>query len=163
VALGLATALLALLSAVSCRLATEPVGDPVPTFTGRWLEGAWRGEAQAHLFPRAAGDTLLVFGVRPNEVLSLRIPIVGVGTYLLGPQQVQLLVLTGGDVVETTYTGIGPTAGVVEITSYGGPGGVVEGTVSFEARITRAGTFGPPVRFEEGQFRAVVAAVPQVP
>jgi hypothetical protein len=132
-------AILIAVTLVGCQRATEPVVTPAQTFTGRWIGQSWEGEASATLFlGGAAGDTLYVFGVQrvPEEWVRLRVVFRGVGTYALGPDDVVLETLVGGDVVVASYPGIGPTAGTIEVTSYG-PGGLVEGTFTFDARMAR--------------------------
>ena|SRR5687767_6421796 len=53
-------------------------------------------------------------------------------------------------------------ADTVEIIAYGGPGGAIEGRVSFEAQPARAATpYGPSARFENGWFRATINRFPR--
>ena len=149
----------------ACREGTPP--DETATFTGRLAGAAWAGEASA-LLRQAEGDApdiLYVWGSRPvgrrgwpDESIAIRIPIDGTGLYELGPEDVSLTVLTGGDVVTRWYVGV---AGTVEITDWGGSGGVVEGVAAFELQL--AGDFAPHgqrAAFTNGWFRAVVVPAP---
>lgn len=147
-----------------CQRSTEPVVNPEATFTGRWIGQSWEGEASATLYADGtAGNTLYVFGKRrvdlgQDEVVRLRVAFHGVGTYALTADDVSLDQVLGGDVLTASYQGSGPTAGTLEITSYG-PGGAVEGTFTFEARQART-TSAPVVRFEDGRFRAPIVIRP---
>jgi hypothetical protein len=145
--------------ALSCRSSTEP-SVPVGTFTGQWKGQLWEGEAHATL----AGDQLFLFGAQPVnagymplEVVRISVDFHGVGTYVLDSTSVTFEELIGGDVVGAAYSGVGPGAGVLEVTSYGGLWGTIEGTVRFDARLTRNAS-SPTIRFENGHFRATAKA-----
>ena len=156
------------LTAAACREGTRP--DVTPTFTGHLAGAAWAGEASA-LFHEAEGDappTLFLWGSRPvgnrgwpEELIAIRVPIDGTGIYELGPEDVSLTVLTGGDVITTRYVGVAGAAGTVEITGWEGPGGVVEGVAAFALQVE--GDFAPHgerAAFTNGWFRAVVVPAP---
>jgi len=139
-------------------------------FTGRWAGSPWVGDASAVLVDRETGpDTLYIFGSRPRgqpqnsfETVFLRFVPNGPGTYPLQAGQASLTQLTGGDVVNFVYQTTSSATGSVTLSTYSGPGGLVEGTFAFEAQTTSpSAAYGPQARFEEGQFRAVVRRLPQ--
>jgi hypothetical protein len=159
-------ALLALILLVACEGVTVPNPEQ-GMFAGRWDGGIWIGDASALLATGTpgGGNVLYVFGSRPrggsaygaDESLSARVAFAGPGLYALGPNDVYFLELTGGDVVSAQYNGLGPRAGLLRITRFDGPGGVVEGELSFRAATTsRYASYGPTARLDDGKFRAIV-------
>ena len=166
---SIALAVLAL-SLVACGDSNGP--SPEATFTGRWAGELWEGEAYAVLVDGGdAGDTLFIGGSRPPnagsmplESIRIRILFHGPGTYELASGSTgsaQLDELTGGDVVHATYATSALTSGALVITTYGGPGGAVEGRVSFTATSSSPyRSYGPLASFRDGQFRATVNTYP---
>lgn len=150
------------LFAMSCRSSTEPVALPAATFLAQWQGQDWAGKARATLWR----DTLYVSGVRTvtegngsyEEAVQVRVAFHGVGQYVLDSTAVSMLEIVGGDGIFGSYYGIGANAGVLNVTTYDGPGGTVEGTVRFDARRSR--TSNPIYHFDNGRFRASVV-VPQ--
>jgi hypothetical protein len=163
-------ALLVCAAGGACTLFTDPI-DRSATFSGRWGGDPWAGDAGATiLVVEGRPDSLFVTGsspvnaqIAPREMIHIRVPFRGTGTYALDASAVELWELLGGDVLTASYGGVGTPAGTLEITSYGGPGGVVEGTVSFVARSTspHAARGTGTVRFERGRFRAPVHRWPE--
>ena len=157
-------------AAAACVDSTEPI-NRTASFTGQWAGQPWAGDAYATIVMRGAGtDTLYVTGVSPvnagpmpAEVISLRVPFHGAGSYALDASAVDVRELLGGDVITASYAGSGTPAGTLEITSYGGPGGTIEGRVSFVVRSS--GEFASrgtgPIQFEDGHFRAQVRRWPE--
>jgi hypothetical protein len=150
------------LMALSCGSSTEP-GLQVPTFTGEWQGRHWEGRASAFLVTHGGtADTLYLWGGYPvdtmyvtQELVRARVAFHGVGTYVLDGSAVGFQELIGGDVLGAEYEGTSTGAGILEITSYGGPNGVIEGTLTFDA--FRVGSFTRPlIRFANGRFRASV-------
>jgi hypothetical protein len=155
---------------LACHDGAAPTPEARATFTGRWAGRAWEGDAWAVLVPGgAAGDTLYIGGTRPVnagqapvESVRLRIVPPGVGTQSLGADDATLLELVGGDVISATYRTVSSGDGSVTLTSYGGVGAAVEGTVAFEAQTeSRFASYGTRARFERGHFRAVVTHTPK--
>ena len=137
-------------------------------FAGRWDGKLWIGDASAFLAtgdPGEADDVLYVYGSRPrgaplgyvDESLSANVAFTGPGVYSLGPEDVRFIELIGGDVIAAEYSGSGEPAGSLRITRYDGPGGVIEGELTFSA-TTRSedASYGPTARLEDGKFRATV-------
>jgi hypothetical protein len=163
-------ALLAL-SLAACSDSTEPL-PAEGTFTGRWSGEPWVGEAYAVLIDGGdAGDTLYLGGSRPVnaesmplESIRIRVLFRGVGTYQLGSSgtnTAQFDELTGGDVVHATYSATGLNPGTLVITSYEGPGGQIEGGVSFvSVSASPYRSYGAISSFEDGRFRATVNTYP---
>lgn len=158
------TVALGFLTAAACQDSTVPI-EQVATFTGRWAGQPFAGEASAFVASGGAdGDTLYVFGAHRrdgqrdiDQTVRVRALVSAPGTYALRADAVQVLDFVGGDGVTSTYSGSGPVAGTLYVTTYGGPGGVVEGTLSFEAQPDRSrAPYGPLARFEDGWFRATV-------
>jgi hypothetical protein len=112
----------------------------------------------------AAGDTLYVFGAHgkagqpyTDQYVRVRALVSAPGTYALSANAAEVVDLLGGDVMTSIYTGSRPGAGTLFIVAYGGPGGIVEGTLSFEAQPDRTSArYGPQARFEDGWFRATI-------
>ena len=159
---------LLLAALLSCSESERPTLD-LP-FTGQWAGSPWVGDASAVLVDRETGpDTLYIFGSRPRgqpqnsfETVFLRFVPNGPGTYPLQAGQASLMRLLGGDVVSSVYQTTSSATGSVTLSTYSGPGGLVEGTFAFEAQTTSpSAAYGPQARFEEGQFRAVVRRLPQ--
>lgn len=157
-------AALGLVAAAACRDTAAPT-EQTPTFTGRWAGQPWTGEASAFVVSGgAAGDTLYVSGAHRmagqrdvDQYVRVRALVSAPGTYALREDAVLVLDLVGGDGVTSTYTGSRPGAGTLFIAAYGGPGGVVEGTLSFEAQPDRSSApYGSSARFEDGWFRATI-------
>lgn len=155
--------LLPLALAAGCSDGTAPQGDFF--LTGRWADAAWVGDAEAVLVRGATGtDTLYVLGVRPpnagqypEEIISVRVPFAGSGTYELAADAVEFTVLTGGDVVSAQYNGRSPTAGTLAVELYNAATGLITGTVAFDADArTEFRPYGPEARFASGRFRASV-------
>jgi hypothetical protein len=151
------------LLAMSCRSSTEPVALPAATFRAQWQGQDWAGKARATLWR----DTLYVSGVRTvtdgngsyEEAVQVRVAFHGVGRYVLDSAAVSMLEIVGGDGVFGSYYGVGANAGVLDVTTYGGPGATVEGTVRFDARRSR--TSNPIYHFDDGRFSASVDVPPQ--
>ena len=162
-----AAVLLCSIAFAACGEGTGPDEPPTPTFTGRWGEEPWNGRASAILVSGGAADDSLYVGAvfpvdapvgMPGQTILVATAGTGPGTYVLeGPSSVRVTYLLGGDGVVSAYGGSGPATGILEITEFGGPGGIVEGRVEFEA-ITSYGyqPVGPTARFEEGWFRATI-------
>jgi hypothetical protein len=156
-----APTLLALTLLVACESATVP--DPEQgMFAGRWDGHIWIGDASAYL---ASDGRLYVNGTRPrggnaygaDESLSASVVFRGPGIYGLAADDVYFFELVGGDVVSAEYTGSGEPAGSLRITRFDGPGGIVEGQLSFRATTTsQYGSYGPTARLDDGRFRALV-------
>jgi hypothetical protein len=151
------------LLALSCRLSTEPT-TPSETLTGRWQGREWKGDASVQLVRGGAkGDTLYVSSTQPvrtddgmyEEWLSVRLPFHGAGAYVLDSTSVVVRVVVGGDVISTSYYGIGASAGLLNITGYAGLGSTIDGTMSFAAR-SGGSVPSPTYRFDNGRFRASV-------
>lgn len=149
--------------------------DPLPaeaTFTGRWAGRPWVGEASATLVDGGeAGDTLYIFGSRPVnagqmplEYIRISVLFRGTHEYALASgttDRAELVELTGGDVVHASYTLAEGSSGTLRITSWGGPGGEVEGRVSFMARSDSPyRSYGAVEFFTDGQFRATINTYP---
>jgi hypothetical protein len=106
---------------------------------------------------------LYLFGVRQvtnslgayEEVVRIAVAFHGVGQYALDSSAVELDEVVGGDGITAAYDGTGASAGVLDITAYGGPGSSLEGTVRFDARRHRSAS-SPIIRFEDGRFRVSV-------
>jgi hypothetical protein len=151
----------AALFALSCRSSTEPT--PAATFTGQWQGRDWKGDTRALIVAGgAAGDTLYVNSTQRvqtgdgvyEEWLSIKLPFHGAGAYVLDSASVVVRVIIGGDGIAASYYGISANAGVLDITTYGGRGGTIDGTVRFDAR---GGADKAAIRrFENGHFRATV-------
>ena len=158
-------------SLVACSDSSGPPSADA-TFTGRWAGERWEGEAYAVLIDGGdAGDTLYVSGTRPPnagsmplESVRIRVLFEGPGTYELGSGGVgraELAEFTGGDVVHATYATSELGAGALVITSYGGPGGVIEGHVDFTAHSASPyRSYGAVASFVNGRFRATVNTYP---
>lgn len=164
----LACAAVAALTMGGCTDSISPI-DEFPTFYGSWAGGTWVGDAHALLVPGgASGDTLYIegsnpvhAGSNPVEIIRARILIHGIGTYLLGPGDASLEEIVGGDVVAAKYVTTSTSVGRVEITSYGGPNGLVEGKISFDAETTSPyGSYGSKASLRDAFFSAVVKTVP---
>ena len=158
-------AALALVASVACGDDSNSPGELTPTFTGLWAGQPWAGQASALLIPGGgAGDTLYVFGAHrvpgqdwTDQYLRIRAVVQAPGTYELGADDAGFEHLLGGDVITAAYAGSRPDKGILNITMYEGPGGIVEGTVTFGAESTsRYAPYGPHVRFEDGWFRATI-------
>jgi hypothetical protein len=157
------------LLALSCRSSTEPVVTPDPMFTGQWKGGEWKGDASVRVFASggAVGDRLYVNSRRVindgtgiyEEYLSMNVAFHGVGSYVLDSTSVVVRVIIGGDGISASYGGIGANAGVLDITTFGGVGGSIDGTVRFDARQAGLAS-SPTLRFENGHFRAPVQGFP---
>ena len=154
----------ALCFATSCLRGSEPDNGGIGVLTGSWAGRAWDGDVIAVLVQRQnIPDTLAIIAVRPRgsvapiEDVTMKIAINGIGTYALGGttgSPAQLHEFVGGDVIVATYSG---TAGELSITGYSGPGGLVEGTFSFDATSSDLGrSYGESARFENGHFIAQV-------
>ena len=162
--------LLVCTGAGACTLFTDPIDRSV-AFSGRWGGEPWAGDAHATLVVEGPGKDTLYLGASspvgswgmPAEWISIRVRVHGTGTYALDASSVDFSELIGGDVLTARYAGTGSPAGTLEITSYGGPGGVVEGRVSFAARSAspHAARGTGTVRFEDGRFRAPVHRWPE--
>jgi hypothetical protein len=160
---------LALALVAACDSATVPDPDQ-GEFVGRWGARLWLGDARASLSTGVpGGDVLHVFGIRPrgangwsaDETLSARVVFSGPGLYTLGPDDVRLLELVGGDVVSAEYKGSGEPAGFLSITRYDQSTRAIEGELRFSAETTSPyASYGSTARFEDGKFRAVVTIYP---
>ena len=120
--------------------------------------------ARLRLTP-GASDTLDLFAERWNadivaqEWLSVRIPFTGPGTYALGPAQVDLRQLVGGDALVGSYAGSRPSAGVLVITSTGDAGNVLTGTIRFWLTPSQVGMADTAsVEFTGGEFAVTLGA-----
>ena len=162
-------AALGLVTSVACRDGTSSPSELTPTFTGQWAGQPWAGEASAILVSGgAAGDTLYVFGEhRPpgqdwtDQYFRIRAVVDGPGTFVLGANDAEFAHLLGGDVRTSTYSGSRPDEGTLTITTYEGPGGIVEGRVAFGAESTDShAPYGPHARLENGWFRANLRLLP---
>jgi len=157
-------ATLGLVAVAGCKDTAAPTEQDA-TFTGRWAGQPWAGEASALIVSGSAtGDTLYVFGAHrtlgqrdADQYVRVRALVNAPGTYSLGANAAEVVDLVGGDVMTSIYAGSRPAAGTLDITTYGGPGGVVEGTLSFEAQPDRTSPrYGSQARFEDGWFRATI-------
>jgi hypothetical protein len=152
--------------AAGCGDGTGPEGDL--RFTGSWDGTEWVGDAQAFFIPGAAGtDTLYLYGVRPSsagqyqeEIITVRVPFDGPGLYELSGEAVDVVLLTGGDIVEGRYHGHRPKAGTLDLDSYDPASALLTGTVAFDAEAELDfQPYGPAARFV-GSFRARVRRLP---
>ena len=157
-------------SLLACSDSSGPSSSDA-TFTGRWAGERWEGDAYAVLVDGGeAGDTLYISGTRPQnagsmpvESIRIRVLFDGPGTYQLGwgTDRAELAEFTGGDVVHATYVTTAPNAGTLVITAFDGPGGEVEGRVSFTATsFSQYRSYGQVASFENGEFRATVNTYP---
>ena len=165
------SAILVALSLGACSDSTEPFPAEA-TFTGHWAGRPWAGQAFTVLVEGGdAGDTLYVGGTRPInarsmpiESIRIRVLFRGAGTYQLGSGgtgRAELEEYTGGDVVHAVYATSMPNAGTLVITSSGGPGGPIEGRVSFVGvSDSPYGSYGTTAFFANGQFRATLDTYP---
>jgi hypothetical protein len=145
----------------ACESPTVPNPEP-GMFAGRWDGHIWIGDASAYL---ASNGRLYVYGTRPrgrnawgaDESLSASVAFSGPGIYGLAADDVYFLELVGGDVVSAEYNGSGEPAGSLRITRFDGPGGIVEGELSFRATTTsQFASYGPTARLDDGKFSAIV-------
>lgn len=142
------------------------------TFTGRWAGRPWVGSASATLVEGGeAGDTLFIIGTTPVnaghmplESIRIRVLFRGAGEYALGSSTTdwaELVELTGGDVVHATYRVGDVSSGTLRITAWDGPGGEVEGRITFAARSDSPyRSYAAVEFFQDGQFRATVNTYP---
>lgn len=142
------------------------------TFTGRWAGRPWVGEAGATLVDGGdAADTLYIYGTTPVnagqmplEAIRIRVLFRGAGEYSLGSSTTdwaELVELTGGDVVSATYRVAAVSSGTLRITSWGGPGGEIEGRIDFVARSDSPyRSYAAVEFFQDGQFRATINTYP---
>ncbi len=158
--LAFRTLLLPFALAVGC---SDGSGPDDSLFAGRWAGAAWVGNAEALVAPGATIDTLYLFGVRasdshvPEEVITIRLPFTGAGSYSLSRDAVEFAVLIGGDVVEAEYIGRGPNAGTLVVDTYKTTAGSISGTLTFDAAAVRGSQrYGATASFTNGQFRASV-------
>ena len=152
-----------LVLAAGCGDGNSPEGDF--RFSGVLAGTVWVGDADALLVSGADdGDTLYVIGTRPvnagqlpQDILTVRVPFEGAGSYQLTGNEVDLKVLTGGDVVSASYNGRSPIAGTLMVQSYDAVSGLITGTVAFEASSSsELQPYGAAPRFQDGRFRATV-------
>jgi hypothetical protein len=164
-----ARAILALALLGACESATVPEPEQ-GMFAGRWDGQIWIGDAGAYLVTGiAGGEVLYIFGNKPwgagpwgaDESLSARIVFTGPGIYALAADDVSFLELTGGDVISAQYNGSGQPAGLLRITRFDGPGGIVEGELRFTAATQSPhASYGRTARLDNGKFRAIVQVPP---
>jgi hypothetical protein len=155
---------LGLVAVAACRDSAAPTEQTAATFTGRWAGQPFTGEASAFVARGgAAGDTLYVLGSHrvgqydTDQYVRVRALVSAPGTYALGGDAAEVVDLVGGDGITSIYAGSRPGAGTLFIATYAGPGGVVEGTLSFEAQPDRTSPrYGSVARFEDGWFRATI-------
>jgi hypothetical protein len=153
-----------------CKDTVAPVKTDL--LTARWAGASWVGEASATIVRGGpAGDTLYFFADGPikggpsqlfadNEITA-RVLFAGVGTYRLGPGDARFMQLVGGDVVSATYSTSSDATGSLVIESYGGIGGKIEGTISFDAvSSNQYRSFGDRASLEDGRFRGTVYTPP---
>jgi hypothetical protein len=137
------------LFAASCRSSTEPIALLPATIIAKWQGHDWQGRASATVWR----DTPT--GIY-EEVVRIRVRFQGVGHYVLDSTAVEITEVVGGDVAFGSYSGVGSSVGALDVTAYGGPGGIVDGTVRFDVRRARSPS-SPILPFENGQFRATVS------
>ena len=154
-------------AAVLVALIALPMGCEDPsgpesegTFTAMWADEEWSGDGVASLI----GNVLHIAGSKKQpgqdytaEFVSFEITSPAVGTFSLGSGKATYAELVGGDVYGALYRTTPEATGSVTITRYDGPGGLVEGFVSFDAELVAgSGTYGDRNRLEDGQFSVPV-------
>lgn len=155
--IGLATAVLVL---SSCRDTSGPQAVD-GTFTAIWAEKEWKAVPAAYLVVNKlhiGGSKMNSTGQIPVEFITVEIDNPAVGTFDVGAGRARFAELIGGDVVGAVYQTTQQSGGSLTITRYDGPGGIVEGFMTFEAELIEGtGTYGPKNRLKDGHFSARVA------
>ena len=159
---GLASAVLV---SAACGDAAGPV-DEEGTFTATWAGNSWNGTGGAYI----SGNVLHIWGTKgpnkflPLETVSAEITSPAAGTFALEAGKASFSELIGGDVLGSAYRTTSQAGGSVTITRYDGVGGIVEGSISFDAELTYGtGSYGQSNRLQNGQFSVPVvqATLPQ--
>lgn len=106
---------------------------------------------------RSAGapDTLQLSAWSMNLGIALRVAYTGPGTYVLGPAEVDLLLLVGGDGKTGGYRGSASTAGELVVTQPGGSGAPIRAEFWFDAdHVGGEQRFGSVASFRSGLVTA---------
>lgn len=140
--------------------ATGPGGA---RFTGE-LDGVhlrldgWAGLVQAS----GAPDTLILVGHRSDLAISLQVEFHGPGVYPLREDNVEMVLLVGGDGRTGGYGGSAPARGGLRVTQRDRAGSPLQAELWFDA--THSGgeqRFGATVAFRNGQLTTQLETVPR--
>lgn len=118
---------------------------------------SWTGQAEAS-FQGEARTTLVILGVLPGgqalpeEVVGVRIPFKGPGTYPVEAEAGFYYTVIGGDVVDRQYDSFGSESDHVVISRYDSTASVVEG--SFRLQVKNIKAADDQVNFRVSGFRA---------
>lgn len=115
-------------------------------------------KAYANLHTASGAPDSLYFEFSRDDILvRVRVEYVGVGTYVLGPDQVVVWVLLGGDVITGTYGGSAVTPGELLISKAGSVGTQVEATFFMDLdHATGMAAFGTTATVRKGTLRATL-------
>ena len=156
---------------IGCVETTDP--SAVNRMNATWAGRGWSGDASAVVLKNLpGGDRLYLSATGPSPIrsaawwspdnavwanlISVEVPFKGVGTYVLAPGSATFKEMTGGDVLDATYSIAPQTTGTLVITSYE-PDGIIEGTLSFDAVSSNPyRSFGDRASLEDAHFRAQV-------
>jgi hypothetical protein len=142
---------LAVLAGCAERTATEP---EVPELAGVVNGASLTLPAGAELRQRAsAPDSLFITGWSQDVAIRLKLGYTGLGTYALGPEQVEVMLLVGGDARTGGYGGSVAVSGELRVLRASGDGAPFQAELRFDA-AHRDGErrFGPVLAFREGQL-----------
>lgn len=106
-------------------------------------------------------DWLAVSGFRGDVSFVVRVLYSGAGSYPLDGSMVVLRTLVGGDVLTGSYRGRDGLSGTLVLSSAGGIGSEVRGTLHFEAfHQDGEPRYGEKVSFRDGRFVALLRGTP---
>lgn len=109
----------------------------------------------------SSASTLALWAYRTDISIRILILYQGPGHYVLGPENVEVTLLVGGDVRTGVYAGSVTTPGALMITEAGAVGEPLRAAFFFDAdHLSGEARFSATATFRNGELNAVLAARP---
>ncbi len=149
---GVAAAVLLALLTLTVAACADSTGPKRDRMTAR-LNGERRSmNGTATVIRRDGAPDSVVFAGRDVDLaIEVKVQYTGSGSYVLGPDNIWLAYLVGGDVVGGVYRGVAGNSGNLQITVGDGPSPLIQAEFSFDGVfVSGYQAFGPTVALRNG-------------